>query len=119
MPVEIRSRRQGQVTELYLTARPGVSLDTADLFGPIAALLRGADARILHERIFLQSDDLERPASERRTAYGELDDGVTPTWLLSPAGRHGPLSAVMIHAGGRWASYMARIVGQCSSPSRQ
>ena len=96
-PLLVRTRRRGALTEVYVTARPGAG-GTAELFGQIAGRLQQLGARILHERIFAQRDDLGRLRDERRAAYGELEDGVVPTWLLSPEGRQGPLAGVLIHA---------------------
>jgi enamine deaminase RidA (YjgF/YER057c/UK114 family) len=96
--LHVRTRRAGMLTEVYVTAAPAPASATAERFGQIAALLHRLDARLLHERIFAQSDDLERLQAERRTAYGELEDGVAPTWLLSPEGRQGALAGVLVHA---------------------
>ena len=96
--LHLRARRLGALTEVYVTAGPAAPAATAELFRQVAVQLAKRDARILHERIFAQSDDLVRLQGERRSAYGALEDGVAPTWLLSPEGRQGALAGVLVHA---------------------
>jgi enamine deaminase RidA (YjgF/YER057c/UK114 family) len=91
-------RHAGSAAEWYLTIRPESAEETTQIFAHAATVLRAHGASILHERIFAQSDDLSSLAVARRAAYGELDDGVDPTWLTSPAGRGGRCAAVQIHA---------------------
>jgi enamine deaminase RidA (YjgF/YER057c/UK114 family) len=97
-PLQVRTRRRGSTAEIFICAVADPRTTSADLFSQIAARLGALDARILHERIFAQRDDLRRLALERRSAYGDLDDGVAPAWLCSPAGREGPLAGALIHA---------------------
>lgn len=95
MTCTIYERSQGGATEYHLTAVPesGVSV-----FAEVAYVLRRHGARLLHERVFVQSDDVAALAKARADAYGDLDDGVPATWLRAPAGRHGPIAAVQVHA---------------------
>ena len=92
------ARTRGDATEHYLTAIPAPGTASRGVFGELAAILRQHGAYLLHERIFHQTEALEPLAAARRTAYGNLDDGVEPTWLGSPEGRGGLLAAVQVHA---------------------
>lgn len=88
-------RSCGTATEFYLTATPTPG---SAVFAEVADTLRRNQACILQERIFAQTDEVGALARERSAAYGNLDDGIAPTWLASPQGRGGPLAAIQVHA---------------------
>ena len=92
------ARQTGDVTEHYVTVIPDLAADVGAAFMAVASVLQCHGARILQERVFFQSSDQPSLAVARRAAYGELDDGVEPTWLGCPAGRSGPFAAVQVHA---------------------
>lgn len=91
-------RSRGEAKELYLTATAKHSRLADALFRTVADCLREFDARILYERIFTQCDDLKSLFSTRLACYGNLDDGVAPTWLRSPESCVSATSVVQIHA---------------------
>jgi enamine deaminase RidA (YjgF/YER057c/UK114 family) len=100
--VQTRIIESAQATELYFTATPSPHLDPAEqakeLFAAIADLLHDTNTRLLQERVFATPQAAETIAPIRTKMYGDLDDGVAPTWLAVPQGRAGPISAVQIHA---------------------
>lgn len=97
MPVHVRSRRRGDLSEHLLTGLPG-SGGARELFAEIAATLRGLGARVLLERIFSGREELGALDAIRGRAYAALADGVEPTWLASASGREGPFAGVLLHA---------------------
>lgn len=95
MPCTIMQCGEGDAAEFHVTATPGAG---TDLFAEVAAALRQQGARILQERIFIQSAAIADCRDRRQAVYGDLDDGIEPTWLQAPAGRSGPLAAISVHA---------------------
>jgi enamine deaminase RidA (YjgF/YER057c/UK114 family) len=76
----------GTGSEIYLTALPDPGLSLAEqgreIFAGIGKLLREKRAWICQERIFAPADAMQILAKLRTDAYGELDDGVAPAWLV-------------------------------------
>lgn len=102
MTVKTRAIQADKVTELYLTVTPSPSFhwqtELEGIFCAVAETLKANSARILQERIFGSAEVFARASSIRPPIYGELDDGVSPTWLVCPEGVNGGLSGVQIHA---------------------
>ena len=61
-------------------------------------MLRNHGAPILQERIFGTDTALQDCLAVRKTAYGNLDDGVPPLLLSVPAGPYGGLCGIQVHA---------------------
>jgi enamine deaminase RidA (YjgF/YER057c/UK114 family) len=72
--------------EIYITALPDPALSLAEqgreIFTGIDKLLREKRAWICQERIFAPAEAIQILAKLRADAYGELDDGVAPAWLV-------------------------------------
>jgi enamine deaminase RidA (YjgF/YER057c/UK114 family) len=102
MRVDTFTIQAGDVAEIYLTSKPFHTLDlqaqVEDLFSDIAGQLRANSARILQERIFVTQSAIKAVSSIREKGYGDLNDGVSPTWLVAPAGINGSVAGVQIHA---------------------
>jgi enamine deaminase RidA (YjgF/YER057c/UK114 family) len=80
----------GTGSEIYLTALadPGLPLaeQGREIFAGIDKLLRKKGAWICQERIFAPAEGMEILAKLRADAYGDLDDGVAPAWLVGGPG---------------------------------
>lgn len=102
MAADVRTVKSGNAAEIFITAAPaaggGSEQDAASFFSEIAAILRESRARVFQERVFADEALLPELAEIRRAAYGDLDDGVPPAWLISPPGIHGGLAGVQVHA---------------------
>jgi enamine deaminase RidA (YjgF/YER057c/UK114 family) len=98
----IRRVQSPATTELYISAVPKNPVTTQDgiseLFTDIAKVLNDEQASILDERIFTVNEAIELILTQRRKAYGRIDDGVLPSLLTGRQGRLGTLSGVQVHA---------------------
>ncbi|MBN1456838.1 MAG: hypothetical protein JW912_03195 [Sedimentisphaerales bacterium] len=101
MKLNIQKIKTKNITEIYITAVPSLPLtgstQNQELFCGIAEALRQNDAYILQERIFITEQTRETAASIRAKIYDELDDGVSPTWLVSE-GADGSVMGIQVHA---------------------
>jgi len=90
------------VAEFYITAVPSSNSQpdqlAREIFSRIRDFLRDQDARIVKERILATERALELVAPIRADLYGDLDDGVAPTWLVAPENLLGEITGVKIHA---------------------
>ena len=88
--------------ELYITAVPtpgGSPQDQArEIFDEVRRILSDNNARLLQERVFASRDAMAVIPSIRTEVYGDLDDGVPPSWLLTPRTEIGETAGVQIHA---------------------
>ena len=104
MRLDTRTVAAGNVSETYITATPtaGSSVEEQgeELFRGIGEVLTSGKMGILQERVFGTQDALGTIRPIRARAYGPLDDGVEPSWLVVPAGINGPVAGVQVHAVG-------------------
>jgi enamine deaminase RidA (YjgF/YER057c/UK114 family) len=104
MPVDIYTRKvqSSSATELYISAAPKDCADThgeiGELFTGIRDVLSREQAHILQERIFTVNEGLGVVSKARKLAYGPIDDGVAPSFLIGREGRCGAISGVQVHA---------------------
>jgi enamine deaminase RidA (YjgF/YER057c/UK114 family) len=102
MGVNTFSIQTGDVSEIYLTAKPNQCIRLQEyvegLFSEVADELKAKNAKILHERIFLSESSIQIVSDARKKSYGELDDGVSPTWLVAPEGINGLVAGIQVHA---------------------
>jgi len=100
--VTARSLRSARAEELYVTAVPAPARSPGrqarELYAALRGVLAGSGARILAERVFATRSAMPAVQAERRSALGDLDDGVPPTRIVAAAGRTGPLAGVWVHA---------------------
>ena len=100
--LEIRSIESASATEIYISAVPGQTAILQDqareIFAGIRNVLRSRKAFILQERVFSTLSATETIRRARSEAYGELDDGVAPSFLVAAEGATGPIAGVQIHA---------------------
>jgi enamine deaminase RidA (YjgF/YER057c/UK114 family) len=96
--IEVRVRRSDHAQELYITARPAPGADAKCLFEQVAGVLREHNVFVLQERVFAQPSDVKNLRAARIAAFGDLVDGVEPTWLAVPPGAYGPIAGVQVHA---------------------
>jgi enamine deaminase RidA (YjgF/YER057c/UK114 family) len=99
--LSIRTIKASDITEMYITAVPRLPLtgntQNQKLFCGIAEALRQNNAHILQERIFITEQTRETAASVRTKIYNELDDGVSPTWLVG-GGTGSCVVGIQVHA---------------------
>jgi len=102
MKMNLRTIKTGKVVETYITAVPDVDVPASQqaqqLFSGITEVLRSNKLQILQERVFGTSEALEISGPIRADAYGRLDDGVQPTWLVVGQGINGQIAGVQVHA---------------------
>jgi enamine deaminase RidA (YjgF/YER057c/UK114 family) len=100
--LEIRSVDTASVTECFISAAPVKAASLYDqareIFSGIRDTLYSKKAYILQERIFSTLPATETIRQARSEAYGELDDGVAPSFLVAAEGSSGPIAGVQVHA---------------------
>lgn len=87
--------------ETYITATSsGGSLEekAEDVFSAITDELCSKDAYILQERVFAGRGAMQVLSAARRKIYGELDDGVSPSFLAGKEQGNSTRFAVQVHA---------------------
>ncbi len=106
--LQTRSVKSALSTEIYISATPGGEMPLQDqareIFSGIHDVLRSSKARILQERVFCTRSAVQTLNTARDGIYGDLDDGVAPSFLVACEGLSGPISGVQVHAvsgGGR------------------
>ena len=104
MSVKIYTHKiqSSSAAEIYVSAVPKGCAHTqseiAELFKAVYDALNSDNARLLQERIFTVDGALDVVSAARRQAYGKLDDGVPPSFLIAQQGRCGLISGVQVHA---------------------
>jgi len=100
--LETRSIESVSATEIYISAMPGEAATLQDqareIFSGIRDILCSKNAFILQERVFSTLPATETIRQARSEAYGDLDDGVAPSFLVAAEGSTGPIAGVQIHA---------------------
>ncbi len=95
----LESRR---AAEVYLTVTPPARAPAADqlaeTFHAAAEALREAGARIFQERVFGTPGAMAAALEVRARAYADLAEGPAPALLVSPAGPHGEVAGLQVHA---------------------
>lgn len=69
-----------------------------EIFSGIRDILCSKNASILQERIFGVAEAMETAADVRSEAYGNLVDGVAPSFLVCKQGSSGPIAGVQVYA---------------------
>jgi enamine deaminase RidA (YjgF/YER057c/UK114 family) len=102
MDTDVRTIQSTDSQDIYLTAVPSANLPPRDqaeqVFAWVREVLAKAGARLLEERVFATDAALESLGPLRAAAYGDLDDGVSPTWLSVPRGMWGEMAGIQVHA---------------------
>jgi len=100
--VDTRTVESPQAAEIYVSAVPGKSASARnqakEIFSGISDILRSRKAHIFQERVFAAQSAMEILRRARSQAYGELDDGVGPSFLIAKEGLLGPVAGVQVHA---------------------
>ena len=100
--LETRSTESAAATEIYISATPAENaparVQAEEIFSAIAQTLRSKQAFIFQERTFATSSAMETIRRIRADAYGDIDDGVAPSFLISKQGLSGPVAGVQVHA---------------------
>lgn len=100
--LSIQSLESRGATELYVTATPEqnapMQKQAEDIFWAIRDTLAARGARILQERVFLDPRAAQEISSIRSQAYGDISDGVTPSFLVGKEGEYDRLVGMQVHA---------------------
>ncbi|MHC4570917.1 MAG: Rid family hydrolase [Planctomycetota bacterium] len=100
--IDTRSIESPAATEIYISAVPieNVPLQEQgkEIFSGIRDILYSKRARILQEQVFLNQNVMETVSSIRSKEYGDINDGVAPSFLLGAEGMLGPITGVQVHA---------------------
>jgi enamine deaminase RidA (YjgF/YER057c/UK114 family) len=100
--LDTRTTESPVATEIYISAMPTENAppktQAEEIFTGINDILRSKKARILQERVFAAQSAMDIVSRVRSEAYGDIDDGVAPAFLLCSEGMSGPIAGVQIHA---------------------
>jgi len=100
--LDIRTVESAAAGEIYISATPQKTLPPQDqaneLFAAIRDTLRTKKARILQERIFPSQNAIETIRQVRSKIYKDIDDGVSPSFLVCKEGSFGPFAGAQVHA---------------------
>ncbi len=100
--LDTRSVESTSATEIYISAVPAESASAQSqaeqIFSGISDILRSKKAHIFQERVFAAQSAMEILSRARSQAYGGLDDGVAPSFLVAKEGLLGPIAGVQVHA---------------------
>lgn len=88
--------------ETYLTVTPAAGAPPESqarvLYSAVRETLSATGSRIFSERVFATREAIAGILAGRRTALGNLDDGVQPTRVVVSAGLAGRFAGVQVHA---------------------
>lgn len=102
MQVDARRLVSPKAVEIFVTAFTTPGTGTAEqlleMFSKVRDIVASEGASILQERVFSTEALLPSVPAVRAAAYGDLDDGVAPAWLLTPPLISGDTVAVQVHA---------------------
>lgn len=100
--IDIQTIESHEVKELYIAATPSgaapIEVMIREAFKGVSDVLKANRANILQERIFASSEMMECVRDARKAAYGEFDDGVSPTLLVCQDGAAGSFAGIQVHA---------------------
>ena len=100
--MDTRTIESPAATEIYISATPTESASpqsqAEEIFSGISDILRSKKAHIFAERVFAAQSAMEILSRARSKAYADLDDGVTPSFLVAKEGLNGPFAGVQVHA---------------------
>jgi enamine deaminase RidA (YjgF/YER057c/UK114 family) len=100
--LRVQTIESAGATEIYISAAPNAKTplqeQSEQIFSGIRDVLNTKKARIFQERVFAAESAIEKISQIRSQVYGDIDDGVTPSYLVCKPGLSGPLAGVQIHA---------------------
>ena len=100
--LDTRSIGSPEATEIYISVAPTENAplqnQAHEIFSGIRDILHSKGAHILQERVFLTQNMMETVSSIRSKEYGDINDGVAPSFLLGAEGMFGPIASVQVHA---------------------
>lgn len=100
--LQIRTIESAQAVEIYISAVPkakaSLQSQAEQMFSGIRDVLHSKSAHIFQERVFATETVMEKVARTRSQVYGDIDDGVAPSFLICRQGLLGPLAGVQVHA---------------------
>ncbi|MHC4426686.1 MAG: Rid family hydrolase [Planctomycetota bacterium] len=100
--LDTRSVESASTTEFYVSATPRqeapLQNQAQEIFSGIRDILRSKNAYILQERVFSTQAAVETLCRARSEAYGDLGDGVAPSFLVGQEGLSGHIAGVQVHA---------------------
>lgn len=100
--LDVRQANSSVAAEIYISATPKETLPAAEqaelLFTAVRDALITNNACILQERVFGTVAAMKITPQIRSKIYGDIADGVSPTFLVSELGAAGPLCGVQVYA---------------------
>lgn len=100
--MDVRRVESPEAEEFYIAAAPvgkaPIKDQLRDIFAGIRKILASCKAHIVQERIFVAKSAIGSARKQRLQEYGDIDDGVSPSFLICNEGFQGPVGGVQIHA---------------------
>lgn len=100
--IEVRRVESPVAAEIYISVTPRentlLQKQAIEIFSAIRGILHPQKTYILQERVFATEGAKEEISHLRSKSYGELDDGVAPSFLSAKEGALGPVAGVQVHA---------------------
>ena len=100
--LDTRSLKSATATEIYISAtcekNASLQEQAREIFTEIRNILLSTKSNILQERIFATKAAIASLRQTRSQAYGDLDDGVAPSFLIAKEGLSWPIAAVQVYA---------------------
>ena len=100
--LETHSVESTTATEIYISATPGENAplqeQLRDIFSGISQVLRSKKANIFQERVFATQGTFEAITKILSEIYGDIADGVAPSFLVCKEGASGLIAGVQVHA---------------------
>lgn len=100
--IDVRKVGSSEAEEIYITATPVGKAPVKDqwqeVFVGIRNVLVSGGGHILRERIFAAESAIDSAYEQRLKEYGDMDDGVSPSFLICKEGLQGPVEGVQVHA---------------------
>jgi enamine deaminase RidA (YjgF/YER057c/UK114 family) len=100
--IDVRKIKSPDAEEIYISAVPADALPVVEqwqeIFAGIKNILISEKAYILQERVFGTKAAIENAEKLRLEQYGDINDGVNPSFLVCKEGFLGPVAGVQVHA---------------------
>ena len=100
--IDTRSVEADGVAEIYISVTPmkntSPQKQAEEIFSVIRDSLRSKKAYILQEWIFIVQSAFKMASDVRSMIYGDINDGVNPSFLACSEELAGPIAGVQVHA---------------------
>lgn len=100
--IDVRKVESPEADEIYISGAPvrraPVKDQWQEIFAGIRKVLVSSEGHILQERIFAAESAIDSAYKKRLEEYGDIDDGVSPSFLICQEGLSGSIGGVQVHA---------------------